>query len=284
MNNPHIVTLLVVFLARACSPIPVLNMLAPTDGIAETHNVAYGDGPRRTLDVYAPPQSARPAPVLVFFYGGAWRIGMKQWHRYIGASLAERGVLVVIPDYRQYPEVMFPAFMDDAAAAVAWSRANATKFGGDPRRLFIMGHSAGGQIATLLALDPTYLQSAGVPGGSVCGVIGLAGAYDLHPTNPTDFPAIPADEWAQSRPINHVTPHAPPMLLLTGDADKVIEPGNALRLAARLRAADVPVSITVYPAIDHMALMEALAGPLAFLAPVRDASLRFIADHRPCGH
>jgi acetyl esterase/lipase len=284
VHNPHIVTLLVVLLARACSPIPILNMLAPADGIAITQNVSYGEGPRRTLDVYAPPQTARSAPVLVFFYGGAWRIGMKQWHRYIGVSLAEHGVLVVIPDYRQYPEVTFPAFMDDAAAAVAWSRANAARFGGDPRRLFIMGHSAGGQIAALLALDPSYLRSAGLPDGSVCGVIGLAGAYDLHPANPADFPAIPADAWAQSRPINHVTPHAPPMLLLTGDADKVVEPGNTLRLAARLRAADMPVSVAVYPAIDHMALMEALAGPLAFLAPVRDASLRFIADGGSCGH
>jgi acetyl esterase/lipase len=283
MHSPPAVTLLIVLLARACSPIPVLNALAPTDGIAVTRDIAYGEGPRRTLDVYAPPQSAKPAPVVVFFYGGAWQIGMKQWHRYIGASLAAHGVLVVIPDYRQYPEVRFPAFMDDAAEAVAWSRANAARFGGDARRLFIMGHSAGGQIAALLALDPAYLRSAGVPDGSVCGVIGLAGAYDLHPVNPADFPAIPADDWAQSRPIDHVTPHAPPMLLLTGEADKVVEPGNTLRLAARLRAVGVPVTVALYPGVDHMALMEALAGPLAFLAPVRDASLRFVADRGSCG-
>ncbi len=283
MRIPNILTLLIVFLARACSPIPILNMLAPSDGITVTQGIAYGEGPRRTLDVYAPPPTAKPAPVVVFFYGGAWQIGMKQWHRYIGASLAGHGVLVVIPDYRLYPEVTFPAFMEDAATAVAWARANAARFGGDARRLFIMGHSAGGQIATLLALDPAYLRLAGVPDGSVCGVIGLAGAYDLHPTNPAEYPAIPADDWARSRPINHVTPQAPAMLLLSGEADKVVEFGNTLRLAARLRADDVPVEVALYPGIDHMVLMEALGGPLAFLAPVRDATLRFIAERGSCG-
>jgi acetyl esterase/lipase len=282
VHTPQAVILLVVLLLRVCSPLPVLNAPAPAAGVTITEDLAYGDGPRRKLDVYAPRQSGAPGPVIVFFYGGAWQIGMKQWHRYIGTALAARGALVVIPDYRQYPEVMFPAFMTDAAAAVAWTHDNAARFGGDPHRLFLMGHSAGGQIATLLALDPSYLRLLGMAPGSICGVIGLAGAYDLRPANPADFPAIPPGDWAQSRPINHVTPQAPPMLLLTGLADAVVEPGNTLRLAARLRAADVPVTVAEYQGIDHMALMEALATPLTFLAPVGEASLGFIADRGSC--
>jgi acetyl esterase/lipase len=283
VHTPQVAILLVVLLLRVCSPLPVLNAQAPAEGITITRDIAYGDGPRRTLDVYAPRRSPAPAPVVVFFYGGAWRIGMKQWHRYIGTALAARGVLVVIPDYRQYPEVRFPYFMNDAAAAVAWAHGNAARFGGDPNRLFLMGHSAGGQIVTLLALDATYLRSVGMTQGDVCGVIGLAGAYDLQPADPAEFPAIPADAWAQSRPVNHVTPQAPPMLLLTGQADGVVEPGNTLRLASRLRAAGVPVTVAAYPGIDHMALMEALADSLTFLAPVRAASVAFIADRGPCG-
>lgn len=260
----------------------MLNAQAPAKGITITQDVAYGDGPRRTLDVYAPRQSGTPTPVIVFFYGGAWRIGMKHWHRYIGTALAAGGAVVVIPDYRQYPEVTFPAFMNDAAAAVAWTHDNAARFGGDPNRLFLMGHSAGGQIATLLALDPSYLRLLGMTPGDICRVIGLAGAYDLQPATLADFPAIPERDWAQSRPINHVTPQASPMLLLIGQTDTVIEPGNTLRLAARLRAAGVPVTVAEYPGIDHMALMEALATSLTFLAPVRDASLGFIADRGSC--
>jgi len=283
VHTPKIVVLLVVLVLRVCSPLPLLNAQAPPSGIAITQDLAYGKGPRRTLDVYAPLHAATPAPVVVFFYGGAWRIGMKQWHRYIGTALAARGMLVVIPDYRQYPEVTFPGFMNDAAAAVAWAATNAARFGGDPRRLFLMGHSAGGQIVTLLALDPTYLRTAGMAPAAICGVIGLAGAYDLQPADPADFPAIPADAWVESRPVNHVTPQAPPMLLLTGEADGVVEPGNTARLASRLRAAGVPVIVTEYPGIDHMALMEALAGPLTFLAPVRAASIAFIQGGGRCG-
>jgi acetyl esterase/lipase len=283
VHTPQAVTLLVVLLLRVCSPLPVLNTQAPAASITITQDIAYGEGPRRRLDVYAPRQSRTPAPVLVFFYGGGWRNGMKQWHRYIGAALAARGMLVAIPDYRQYPEVRFPAFMDDAAAAVAWVHANAARFGGDPKRLFLMGHSAGGQIVTLLAVDATYLRSVGMAPDDVCGVIGLAGAYDLRPANPAEFPAIPAEDWPLSRPVNHVTLQAPPMLLLIGAADGVVEAGNTLRLAELLCAAGVAVTVARYPGIDHMALMEALAGPLMFLAPVRAASIKFIADRGSCG-
>jgi acetyl esterase/lipase len=283
VHTPKLVILLVVLLLRVCSPLPLLNSQAVPDGVTITQDLAYEDGPRHRLDVYAPPLSEAHAPVVVFFYGGGWRIGMKQWHRFIGTALASHGMLVIIADYRQYPEVTFPAFMLDAASVVGWARTNATRFGGDPHNLFLMGHSAGGQIVTLLALDPTYLQTVGLTPADLCGVIGLAGAYDLHPADPAEFPAIPAADWAQSRPINHVTSSAPPMLLLAGDADTVIEPGNTLRFADRLRAAGASVTVVEYPEIDHMALMEALALPLTFLAPVRAASLAFIAQHGPCG-
>ena len=171
-----------VLLLHLCSPTAVLNALAPRDGVTPTRNIAYADGPRHRLDIYAPLPAVTPAPVIVFFYGGGWASGSKAMYRFVGAGLAARGVLVVIPDYRLYPEVRFPAFMDDAATAVAWTRANASRFGGDPRRLFLMGHSAGAQIATLLALDAGYLRSVHLsPRRDVCGVIGLAGPYDFLP-------------------------------------------------------------------------------------------------------
>ena len=172
---------------------------------------------------------------------------MKQWHRYIGTALAARGMLVVIPDYRQYPEVTFPGFMNDAAAAVAWAATNAARFGGDPRRLFLMGHSAGGQIVTLLALDPS------LPAHRRHGARGhlrrdRAGrGLRLAARRSCGFPGHSGRAWAASRPVNHVTSHAPPMLLLTGEADGVVEPGNTARLASRLRAAGVPVTVTEYP-------------------------------------
>jgi acetyl esterase/lipase len=283
MHPATIPTLLVVLLLRFCSPIDALNARAPSDGITVTRNVAYGEGVRRTLDVYAPRNRSAAAPVVVFFYGGGWHVGMKKWHYFIGAALAAHGVLVVIPDYRQYPDVQFPSFVEDAAAAVAWAHTNATRFGGDPNRLFLMGHSAGGEIVGLLALDPFYLRAVGLSPGVVCGVIGLAGAYDFHPLDPAAFGAIPPTDWPRSRPINYVTPQAPPMLLLAGLWDNVVEAGNTQRFADRLRTAGVPVDVQWYPGITHMAIMEALGEPLTFLAPTREAVLGFVAAHAACG-
>jgi acetyl esterase/lipase len=282
----HAAVWLVVGLLHFFSPNAALNVVAPRDGIALTTAIAYGTGPRRTLDVYAPePSGGGSAPVVVFFYGGGWESGTKEMYRFVGAALAARGVVVVIPDTRLHPEVRFPTFVDDAAAAVAWVRQNATRFGGDPHRLFLMGHSAGGHVAALLALDASYLRAAGMSPDDVCGVIGLAGAYDFAPRQAAEFAAIfgPEAEWPRSRPINHATASAPPMLLLVGGSDSTVEPGNTLRMVARLRAVGASATDVVYPGIGHTALIAAMSGTLEFLAAVRAETLRFIAEHGACG-
>jgi acetyl esterase/lipase len=273
-------------LISACSPTAVLNALAPRDGIAVTSDIPYGDGPRHALDVYAPRETANPTPVVVFFYGGNWDSGTKAMYRFVGAVLAARGVLTVIPDYRLYPQVRFPDFIYDAAGAIAWTRANAARFGGDPHRLFLMGHSAGAQIATLVALDSTYLRSVDLsPRRDVCGVIGLAGPYDFLPLHDAELQVIfgPEAERPRSQPINYVSPQAPPMLLLAGRDDDTVDPGNTLRLAARLRAVDASVQDALYPGVGHKALIAAFARPLGFLAPAREAVLRFVEAHGACG-
>ncbi len=261
----------------ACSPVDLLNATAPEGGV-ETHNaLSYAQAPDRRLDVYAP-ASACGAPVVVFFYGGSWETGSRDMYRFVGRALARRGVMVVIPDYRRYPEVRFPAFMDDAAAAVAWSRANAERFGGDPAHLFLMGHSAGAQIATLLALDPTYLRHAGLEPSSLAGVIGISGPYDFLPLTDPTLKIIfgPEETWPRSQPINFVTPSAPPMLLATGTADDTVYPRNTKHLAARLREVGVPVEERFYDGIGHVPTVGAFAWPLGFLAPIRHDVLDFI--------
>src|SRR5580692_7121358 len=125
MPRARAVWLPLLLLPAACSPAALLNAIAPRDGVTITRDLEYQDGPRHRLDVYAP--AAAAAPVVVFFYGGGWESGSKDMYRFVGAALAARGVMVVIPDYRVYPEVRFPAFMNDAAAAVAWTHANAAR-------------------------------------------------------------------------------------------------------------------------------------------------------------
>jgi acetyl esterase/lipase len=261
----------------ACSPAGFLNATAPDGDVEVDHAIPYAEGPTRWLDVYAPASACR-APVVVFFYGGSWETGSREMYRFLGLALARRGVIAVIPDYRLYPEVRFPTFMDDAAAAVAWSRANAQRFGGDAGQLFLMGHSAGAQIATLLALDPVYLRKVGVEPESLAGVIGISGPYDFLPLTDPTLKIIfgPEDTWPQSQPINFVTPSAPPMLLVTGAADHTVYPRNTEHLAARLRTEGVPVEERFYDGLGHTSTIGAFAWPLEFLAPVRRDVLDFI--------
>jgi acetyl esterase/lipase len=278
---------LIALLASACSPVAVLNALSPTSGIVEQSDIAYAPGPRHALDVYAPAtgKAAPGHPVVVFLYGGNWDDGDRGIYRFVGAELAARGVVAIIPDYRIYPEVVFPAFMEDAAQAVVWARDHAAHYGGDPKHLFVMGHSAGGQIATLLALDGAYLKTAGMSTHELTGVIGLAGPYDFLPLHDETLKTIfgPEPQRPRSQPINYVTPGAPPMLLIAGSSDDTVDPGNTTRLAARLRSAGDEVTATIYPSVGHKQLIAAFASTLGFLAPVRRDVLAFITARTAAG-
>jgi acetyl esterase/lipase len=266
-------------LLAALSPVAVLNALAPHAGVEQVAGLSYADGPRHGVDVYAPMPPRPGAPVVVFFYGGGWEEGERAMYRFVGAALAANGIVTVIPDYRIYPEARFPDFIEDGARAVAWARANAPAYGGDPARLFLMGHSAGAQIATLLSLDAHWLGQVGLdPARDIAGTVGLAGPYDFLPlTSPTLRTIFgPPADWPRSQPINFVTPHAPPMLLAAPRWDGSVDPSNTARLAARLRANGDTVVERVYWFVGHRTLMGAFAPPFSLLAPVRADVLAFV--------
>ena len=144
-----------------------------------TQSVAYAERSRHRLDV-CQPRGAVAAPVIIFFYGGAWQSGYKELYRYVAKSLARRGYVAVVPDYRIYPEVHYPDFLDDGARAVRWVKDNVHRFGGDPEKIFLMGHSAGAHIAAMLSIDSTWLDKVGlVPGRDLAGLIGILGAVRL---------------------------------------------------------------------------------------------------------
>ncbi len=233
------------------------------------------------LDVYAPHDAAN-APVIVFFYGGSWEDGRRRWYRYVGEALASNGVVAVIPDYRKYPDVRFPAFMRDAANATKWTFIHAAQYGGDARRLFVMGHSAGGHIAALLACDKRYLNAVGMQPQDLAGMIGLAGAYSFLPYV-DDEAAIFGDDpkgLHDSQPINFVDGDEPPMLLLQGLDDDEVTPNNAEAMAKRAKAIGAPVVLKLYPGVDHGQLLVALAhGRDADVPTLRD-TLDFVA-HPP---
>ncbi len=260
----------------ACAPIGTLNALARTDTYSATPGVAYGALPRQRLDVYAPVSAAPAAgwPVVVFLYGGSWNTGERSDYRFMGEALASRGALALVADYRLYPEVRYPAFLEDTAAALAWGLEHAKQLGGDPRRVFVMGHSAGGYNAAMLALDARWLSRVGHQPSELAGWIGLAGAYEFLPLGP-DSPARPVffhpDYPPGTQPIDAVTNASPKAFLAAPLNDKVVSPQRStLAMAARLRAAGVPVELHLYDGITHSLLAGAFGRPLRGLAPARD--------------
>ncbi len=262
----------------------VVNALTPSDGYVETHDIAYGAGPRRILDVYSPAglASGAKAPVVVFFFGGSWRTGSKSDYRFVADALTSRGIVTVIADYRLYPGASYPGFLDDTAAAVAWTFREIDAYGGDPKRIFIAGHSAGAYNAAMVAFDSRWLARYGIELASLRGFVGLAGPYNFLPIKDEgvkqvfDWPDTPPD----SQPINHVTRASIPSLLIAAKNDSFVNPEmNTERMAERLRAAGAEVTVDMHGGVNHVTLVGAMARPLRALAPVAKEFTDFVLAH-----
>ncbi len=287
----RILLLLVALLAIAsilsgCSAVGTLNALAAKSSYTLSANVAYGALPRHKLDIYTPTAAVPAAgwPVVVFFYGGSWNTGERADYKFVGEALAARGVLTLVADYRLYPEVRYPDFLADSAQALAYGLDQAARLGGDPKRVFVMGHSAGGYNAAMLALDARWLKAAGHAPGELAGWIGLAGPYDFFPTdNPAAQPVFFHPNYpAQAQPVQFTPPDAPRTFLGAPVNDRVVNPQRSTaQLAHKLRSAGVPLTLKLYERASHITLIGAFAWPLRWIAPVLDDVKAFIDSTPP---
>ena len=261
--------LLLAALIGGCSPRRVAEELLVGDHFVLTEDVAYGPEARQRLDVYRPRAASKPAPVVVFLYGGRWQDGSRDLYRLLGDAMTRRGWVVVVPDYRLYPQARFPAWVEDGALAVRWARDNAARHGDDTARIFVVGHSAGGHTAALLALDERYLRAAGLPGGAVRAFVSLAGPVDTVWTDP-DVQALmgPRQGWPATYPATHVDGTESPLLLLHGGADETVSPTSSTRLAGRIRQRGGCARSVVYPGVSHVEIVVALSVPRLGIAPV----------------
>ena len=265
----------VVLILPACSAGGrIMNALQTDEGVSVARGIAYGSLPRQKYDLYSPVNAKPDAPVIVFIYGGSWHSGDRKDYAFIGDALARHGFVTAIADYRLYPKVIFPAFVEDEAKAVA---AIAKQVGaGHP--LFVMGHSAGAQIGALLVLDPHYLKAEGV---DVCrrisGFIGLAGPYAALPLHRERYRRIfPEDVRASAVPVNFAIGKHPPSLLIAGKSDLVVDPDNTTDLAKALKQAGNRVEVSDYRHVGHMLLVGSLAKPLRQFAPTLREIKRFV--------
>jgi acetyl esterase/lipase len=281
-----LLALLMAALAVAgCSPVGALNALAEPDASRRVTGIAYGSDPRQRLDVYVPAKRTGPYPVVLFFFGGSWNSGARADYGFVGEALASRGVLTVIADYRLFPQVRYPEFLEDSAQAAAWIGAQVQTYGGDRGRIYVMGHSAGAYNAAMLALDPRWLAKAGASATMFAGFIGLAGPYDFLPIENREvrpvffYPDSPPD----SQPILYANPGSPRSFLAAPGSDDLVDPERSThQLARKLAANGVAVTYRSYPNVGHVTLIGAMSRPLRWLAPVLDDIDEFIrSDGKP---
>ena len=264
------------------SPLALLNGVIPPDACQVAEGISYGCGPRQQLDIYAPWQAAG-APVVVFFYGGSWRSGARADYKFVGDALVSRGYVTAIADYQLYPQAAYPDFLHDCARAVAWIAQHCARYGGDPARLYLVGHSAGAYNAAMLALDRRWLQAHGRSPSMLAGWVGMAGPYDFLPIQTRavrpvfHYPRTPAE----SQPVAHAHSGAPPALLMAGSADSMVDPRrNTDGLAQALSAARADVQAIRYRGLGHEMLVGALARPLRWRAPVLQDLCAFLGKPR----
>lgn len=248
------------------------NVIAAAGPHQRHADLAYGEHERQRLDIYTPtaaPAADRdtPRPVVVFIHGGKWSAGYpdKDAYRFVGDALTAHGCVAVLPNYRLYPEVRFPAFVEDAADAVAWTRKHIEAYGGDRDAVFVMGHSAGAHIAAMLATDDAYLAHAGGGPDTLRGMIGVAGPYTFF--KHLDDPELekifgPPTRYPLSQPVSFVDAADPPMLLLYGEKDDTVPPELTERMARRVREAGGHADLIAYAPLNHVMSIGAMAMPV----------------------
>lgn len=260
--------------------------------------ISYSPGERAQLDVYSP-RGAKDRAVVIFWHGGLWVEGSRIDYRFVGAALARAGYVAVLPDYRLYPAVKFPAFVEDGASAVAWVHDQIAEYGGDPGSIFVMGHSAGAHLAAMIALDARYLLGKGGSPTWIRGLIGLSGPYAIE-TRPSptsvgicavrvgcarllaavfDAP-YSSHDW-QPTPTENLDP--PPTLLLHGAQDAFVSVRHSEILRDRLAAHRGRVELLVYPDADHTDTILAFSILSNFGPPAMEDIRRFIDAHKRKG-
>lgn len=276
---------LLVFSLAGCTELGAFNAVIPHDrgAVRVAHDIAYGPDPRQTLDIYAPAVGARHAKIVVFVYGGSWNSGNKEDYSFAAQAFASRGFVTAVFDYRLVPQIRYPAFVEDSAAAVAFVYRHAAAFGGDPTHLYLVGHSAGAYNAMMVALAPQFLERQGLSNTVVRAVAGLSGPYDFLPldVDATRQAFAGVSDLKSTQPLNQVMKgqFAPPVMLVTGDADNLVYPRNTVALAARLRNTGHEVEEKHYAGVDHKGTLLSISRPLRGRAPVLDDIIAFFDAH-----
>lgn len=239
-------------------------------GVLEYRDLRFGPSSWQVLDLFIPDApSEGPRDVLVFFHGGGWTNGYKEWVGLMAPAVTAAGMILVAPTHRLAPGVRFPVFLEDAIDAVAAAREMVRPFAGNPDRLFISGHSAGGHLAAMIGLKPDLCAARGLPPEAIAGCCPVSAILDLHQADPVPGSlearvyemvlADPADDAAAS-PLSVIGNGRAPLFLAWGAADSERVRRSNGQAREILEAAGADARFRIYPE-DHFGTHLALQDP-----------------------
>ncbi len=246
--------MLVIFVS--CAPVTFLNTITPSGSYKLAKNLPYGTGARQKLDIYAPDTPRKDKAVLVFVHGGSWSDGNKNMYKFVGEAFATEGFMTVIPNYLMYPQVRYPEFINDTAAAIAFA---AKKYPGVP--LYVLGHSAGAYNAMMVTVDPKYLKAHGM---DICqtinATIGLAGPYGAFPLEKEPYITIFPDlHTGDDAPAQIKLGPTPPVFLPIGDKDTTVSDLHGRALAKNIIARGGQAEFKLYAGLNHTEMVKVLS-------------------------
>ena len=240
----------------ACAPVNILNGITPSGSFSKAKGVSYGPLERHKLDIYKSDERRANAPVLVFIHGGSWEEGSKDIYKFLAEGFTSEGFDVVVPNYRLYPDAVYPKMLEDSAKAVAHV---AKQF--PERSIVIMGHSAGAYNALRIGLNKTYLTAEGI---SICdrvsGIVSLAAPTGVYPLKKEPLITIFPDRFQKNdAPLAYADAPSPKLFVMNGRDDTTVGPKNAEELAAKINARGGAAELKIYDGVDHTQAVQFLS-------------------------
>jgi len=252
-----------------------MNKIVPVTGFTLKADIEYGFDESQKLDIYFPLEAAAESRTIVFIYGASWRNGSRKEFEFVGQTLADAGHTVIIPDYRHYPAVVYPEFINDLVRSLTELDHRAIELlGTELDQIVLMGHSSGAHLAALLSSDDDLLADIEL---QVIGLIAIAGQYDLSLSD-AEVQAVfrNVERSSDVRPVDQVTQSHPPTLLIHGSKDKLIPKGHTDRYAEVLKAAQVNVETLYLEKTGHIGSISGLAAPLEARNRYQEKALSFL--------